>query len=533
MRNKRHSNRLITSILASMVAVSALSQANGSRPQLVVEIVIDQLRNDYIELLQNHFGESGFKRLTENGVCFENVDFNIDNLDIASSTAMLVTGTYPRINGITAKQVYDVKKRISQNILADPGRLGNFTSEKLSPMALRVSTVSDELKINSSGLGYVYSIAPDAQQAILLAGHAGNGAFWINDLNGKWATSTYYTDVPQVINTRNYKTPLTVRIDTMTWSPMMKLSEYPDIPAHKKYYPFKYIFPASRKDRYANYKKSALVNEEVTSVALDFLKSLDMGKRGETDMLNIGYSLSSFDKNGGEGSVELQDKYIRLDNQLGRLFNAIDSSVGLQNTLIVVASTGYFEYSDTIDSKYNIPSGVFNPVKAKSLLNLYLMAVYGNAQWVDDYQEECFYLNRKLIKEKNLDLKEVRKNASDFLRRMSGVAETYSVDEILDNPSGESAIRIKNGLIAEHTGDVLVKIVPSWKIVENTGAFKTQKVKQVRANVTSTPIYILHPSLKAQKVVTPIDATLLAPTVSRLMRIRSPNAADKKPYIFE
>lgn len=533
MRNKKHSNRLVTSILASIVAVSALSQTNGGRPQLVVEIMIDQLRSDYIELLQNHFGECGFKRLAENGVCFENVDFNIDNIDIVSSTAMLMTGAYPRINGISGSHVYDVKKRLSQHILADPDKLGNFTSEKLSPMALKVSTVSDELKINSGGLGYVYSIAPDAQQAILLAGHAGNGAFWINDLNGKWATSTFYKDVPQVINNRNYKTPLTVRIDTMSWSPMLDLSEYPDIPTHKKYYPFKYLFPASRKDRYVNYKKSGLVNEEVTTVALDFLKSLDMGKRGETDMLNIGYTLSPFGDNGGEGSIELQDKYVRLDRQLGRLFEAIDGSVGLQNTLIVVASTGYFENSDTTDSKYNIPSGIFNPIKAKSLLNLYLMAVYGNAQWVDDYHNECFYLNHKLIKDKNLDLKEVRKNASDFLRRMSGVAEAYSVDDIIDNPNGNHALHIKNGMIAAHTGDVLVKIKPGWNVALNADNIQTQKVKQVRANVVSTPIYILHPSLKAQKIITPIDAILLAPTVSRLLRIRSPNAAEEKSYIFE
>ena len=533
MRNKRQKNRLITSILASMVAVSAISQIDGVRPQLVVEIMIDQLRSDYIELMQNHFGESGFKRFTTKGVCFEDVNFNIDKVDMVSSTAMLMTGAYPRINGITSNQIYDVKKRVYRNILADPGKMGNFTNEKLSPLALKVSTVSDELKIVGGGLGYVYSIAPDAQQAIILAGHAGNGAFWINDLNGKWATSTYYTDVPQVITARNYKTPLSSRIDTMIWSPMMELSKYPGVPAHKKYYPFKYIFPASRKDRYATYKKSALVNEEVTSVAIDFLKSLNMGNRGETDMLNLAYSLSPYENGGGMSSVELQDKYIRLDRQLGRLLNAIDSSVGLQNALIVMASTGYYEDNDTVESKYNIPSGEFNPTKAKSLLNLYLMAVYGNAQWVDDYRDECFYLNSKLIKEKNLDVKEVRKNASDFLRRMSGIAETFTVDEILDNPRGETALRIRNGMIAEHTGDILVKLMPGWNVIENVDNDYVQKKKQIRTNMVSTPIYILHPSLKSQKIVTPIDATLLAPTVSRLLRIRSPNASTKKPYIFE
>ena len=533
MRDKRQRNRLITSILASMVAISAMSQTNGTRPQLVVEIMIDQLRSDYIELLQNQLGESGFKRLTRDGVCFENVDFNVDNLDIVSGTAMLVTGTYPRLNGLTGEKIYDVQKRLARNILIDPDKLGNFTSETLSPKALKVSTVSDELRINGGGLGYVYSIAPDAQQAIILAGHAGNGAFWINDVNGKWSTTTYYTDVPQAITARNYKNSLAARLDTMTWSPMMSLDKYPGIPSHKKYYPFKYVFPAARKDRYSTYKKSALVNEEVTSVALDFLKSLNMGGRGETDMLNIAYTLSPYNDEAGDGSVELQDKYLRLDRQLGRLLDAIDAGVGLNNTLVVVSSTGYFEDNSVVDEKFNIPSGEFNPSKAKSLLNLYLMAVYGNAQWVEDFHDGSFYLNRKLIKEKNLNLKEVRRNASDFLRRMSGIADAYTVDELIDNPTTKEMSRIHNGIVADNVGDVVVKVMPGWNVVLSDNTLQKQEVKQVRTNVVSTPTYILHPALKAQKINTPIDATLLAPTVSRLLRIRSPNAAAEKPYIFE
>lgn len=531
--NKKQRNRLITSILASMVALSAVSQTSGGRPQLVVEIMIDQLRSDYIELLQNHFGENGFKRLTDNGACFENVDFNIDNVDVVSSTAMLLTGTYPRINGLSGEQVYDIQKRIYKKILCDPDKLGNFTSENLSPKALKVSTISDELKISGGGLGYVYSIAPDAQQAIIMAGHAGNGAFWINDLNGKWSATTYYTDVPQAITNRNYKMPLSSRIDTMSWYPCMNLAKYPDIATHKKYYPFKYIFPASRKDRYETYKRSALVNEEVTSVALDFLNTLNMGCRGETDMLNIAYSLSPYSDEAGDGSVELQDKYLRLDKQLGRLLDAIDSRVGLKNTLVVVSSTGYFEDNASVDPKYNIPSGEFSVSRAKSLLNLYLMAVYGNAQWVDDYKDECFYLNQKQIKEKNINLKEIRKNASDFLRRMSGVVDSYSLDEIIDNPADAIAQRLHNGVVAGHMGDVMVKIMPGWTIVAGENNSQVKNEKYVRSSVISSPVYILHPSIKAQKISAPIDATILAPTVSRLLRIRSPNAAMEKPYIFE
>ena len=258
-----------------------------------------------------------------------------------------------------------------------------------------------------------------------------------------------------------------------------------------------------------------------------------MGCRGETDMLNIAYSLSPYSDEAGNGSVELQDKYLRLDKQLERLFDAIDNRVGLKNTLIVVSSTGYFEDNASVDPKYNIPTGEFSLSKAKSLLNLYLMAVYGNAQWVDDYKDESFYLNHKLIKEKNINLKEIRKNASDFLRRMSGVANSYSLDEIIDNPTGAIAQRMHNGLVTGHVGDVMIKILPGWTIVINDNNTQAKKEKYVRSSVISSPTYILHPSIKAQKINAPVDATILAPTVSRLLRIRSPNAAMEKPYIFE
>ena len=530
-QNKKQRNRLITSILSTMVALSAMSQATGERPQLVVEIMIDQLRSDYIELLQNHFGETGFKRLVNNGACFDNVDFNIDNVDLVSSTAMLVTGAYPRINGLSGAKVYDAQKRIANNILTDPDKLGNFTSETLSPKALKVSTISDELKINGNGLGLVYSIAPDAQQAIVLAGHAGNGAFWINDVNGKWSTTTFYTDVPAAITNRNYKMSLGARMDTMSWVPMMDLSKYPDIPAHKKYYPFRYVYPSARNDRYTTFKKSALVNEEVTSVALDFLNTLNMGCRGETDMLNLAYTVAPYNDDCGHGSVEMQDLYLRLDKQLGRLFAAIDYKVGLQNTMIVVSSTGYFDDNSKVEEKYKLPVGVFTPSKAKSLLNLYLMAVYGNAQWVADYYDYSFYLNQKIVKDKGLDIKEVRRKSAEFLRRMSGVSEAFSLDDIIDSPKGVSE-RIHNGLVPGYAGDVFIEIMPGWSVMENENT-PSQRIKQVRANVVSTPIYILHPSVKAQRISTPIDATLLAPTVSRLLRIRSPNAANEKPYILE
>ncbi len=513
-----------------MVAISALSQTKGERPQLVVGIIIDQLRSDYIELLQNHFGQNGFNRLLRDGVYFEDVNFDVADLDKVSGTSIVMTGAYPSISGVGGATIYDPQKKRSQYTLNDPSKLGNFTSETYSPAALKVSTIGDELRVSNDGLGYVYSIAPDPQQAIILAGHAGNCAFWINDLNGKWATSTFYKEVPQVISLRNYNNPLSSRIDTMAWNPVLPLKDYPDVPTYRKYYPFKYTFPNSL-TRYSDYKKSALVNNEVTSVAISYIQGLKLGKREQTDMLNIAYTAAPYKVKDGDYSFELQDTYIRLDREIEKLLDAIDKNVGLRNAVVMISSTGYFDGGNKVDDKFNVPSGEFRPSRANSLLNLYLMAIYGNGQWVDGYNNQNFYLNRKLIKEKNVNLREVREKSSDFLRRMSGVATAYTLDEIISNPVDEEVKRLHRGLVLETAGDVRIEVRPGWRVVENENT-TTEQVRYVRSNLVNTPAFILAPDIKAQKIIIPVDATILAPTVSRILRIRSPNAAAQRPYIL-
>lgn len=515
-------------MLLTMVAVSAISQTKGERPTLVVGIMIDQLRSDYLDLLQSRFGQHGFNRLMQNGVYFDNVDYVIPDIDAVSATAVIYTGTYPSINGIPAAGYYNTQKKISEKILSDPSQIGNFTDETFSPGALSVSTISDELRIDNNGIGYVYSISPDPQQAIIQAGHAGNSAFWINDVTGKWATTTFYKDVPAIMPVKNYQQPLSSRLDTMSWSPSLAVDSYFDIPAHRKYYPFRYFFPAGDKDRYRNFKNSALVNQEVTTVAIDYLKSIGLGKRGPMDMLNIAYTLAPYNYNkDNDFRIELQDSYIKLDQQLSRLFEAIDKNVGLKNTLVFVASTGYFNDTRTPDPKFNIPTGEFYPKRAISLLNMYLMAVYGNGEWVAGYDRKQFFLNRNLIKEKNIDLKEIRKKSGDFLKQVSGISESYTLDEILNNPVSEQALRFGKATSLAYAGDVRVEIAPGWEIIESD--VKSDTHTHVKTNLVNTPVFILAPDIKPQKITSSIEAVFLAPTVSRILRIRSPNAAKFSP----
>lgn len=144
------------------------------------------------------------------GLVYENVTFGFPNVDCSSALSVIYTGTYPFYNGIPSDKVYNLSLRREEFALNDPEKIGNYTDETYSPKNLKTSTLSDEIKIVGNGLGRVFSVAPSAQHAIISAGHAANSAFWLNEKNGKWATTTYYLDVPIYVEQRNYNQSLFV-----------------------------------------------------------------------------------------------------------------------------------------------------------------------------------------------------------------------------------------------------------------------------------------------------------------------------------
>ena len=193
--------KIITSLIAILVVTNL--EAQQRTPKLVVCITVDQLRGDYIEYFYNTFGERGFKRLMNEGLVYNNIKFEFSDIDQASAFATLFTGSNPCFHGVTGSKYYDFENDKEVSILYDKDYIGNYTRENYSPKKMFSSTIGDELKIASKGRSDVYAIAPDAESAILSAGHAANGAFWMDDMNGKWATTTYYKGLPWYVDRYN------------------------------------------------------------------------------------------------------------------------------------------------------------------------------------------------------------------------------------------------------------------------------------------------------------------------------------------
>ncbi len=504
----------------------------AQRPRLVVGIVVDQLRTDYIEYLQNYFTERGFKRLMKNGAYFRDVDFKVKGLDNANATAMLFTGAYPANTGVPSADVYDPTTKKTQPALSDPKTMGNFTNDSYSPENIRLSTLGDEVAVDGLALSRIYSFAADPQAAIIMTGHAGSGACWINENTGNWATTTYYKSLPTPVSARNYSTPLASRLDTMQWKPSIAIEKFPGLPQQKKIYPFRHMFPRSDREVYSRFTASPMGNAEVTDVAIECLKQMKIGSNANAiDMLNLGYTLAPYKYvTDGDFRAELTDAYLRLDGQLGRLFEAIDKYVGVNNAVIWLSSTGYFDDAIIEDKKYRIPGGEFSIKRAESLLNSYLSALHGNADYVDAFRNNHLYLNHKILEEKKLDVSDVVADARSFLTKMSGVADAFTLYDIL-SPSTPEEESMRLMLDSKTGGDIIVTFNPGWTVVDETSYPPTRQ--PVRETPVLTPAFICAPGITAQKISTPVDATAIAPTISGILRIRSPNGAVSKPVLFD
>lgn len=519
MRNPR----FINTLLISLVSLSALSQATG-RPKLVLGITVDQLRTDPLEQLRTLFGEKGFRRLMEKGVYLQNLDFGAGHRDKASGTAQLYTGSYAPVHGIPSETIYDVNARRSVGTLS-PG--GSY-----SPSSILLSTVADEIAIDGIGLGAIYSIAANPEIAIIAGGHASNCAIWLDEESGKWTSSAYYSDVPRSLAMRNRQYPLAGRIDTMQWKPLLELSRYPGIPAQKRQYAFRHTYPSHKRDTYSKFGESPQGNREVTDFAIQILESENLGRRGDAiDMLNVGYSLAPCrEVYDGDYRLEQQDAYLRLDLDLARLLNAADKAVGLDNVMVWLLPTGYYNDAVANDSKYRIQGGEFSVKKATSLLNSYLGAKYGNADWVVGFHDNQFYFNTRSLENCNIaSEREILSDARDFLLKMSGVAAAYTIYDILSASTNELQA-LRENTDASKAGQLRVKIRPGSILVTSNGG-EEHRIP-VRESSSIVPGFILHPEIGAHLIPTAVDAVEIAPTLTRILRIRAPNGAEHKGLTF-
>lgn len=520
--------RIITSLVAVLTVVSVQGQTAASKeiPKLVIGITVDQLRGDYLDLFQYAFSERGFKRLLNGGLVYENISFNFPNLDDASAIATIYSGTTPFYHGITGNRKYLPKKQQEVSSFDDNNYLGNYTQQKVSPLALQTSTITDELKTASHGVSFIYSFAPNSAQALASAGRGANCAFWVEDFSGQWASSTYYKDFYWLVDQENRSNnSYAVKVWGQYWTPLLPINNYRAFPYTPNMNSFQYSFGTDNRSTYQLFKQSPIVNESVVDIATKLISKAELGKSLAPDFVALTLYAGNY-PNVAEYSVEMQDVYVRLDKDIEKLLNAVDQSVGLNNVLIFLTSTGYYNYNQTDAQTITASDGTFYVNRCEALLNMYLMAIYGKEQWVDRFYNGQVYFNRKLIEDKGLSLKEIQQKSAEFIADFTGVQDVYTSYQLLHGEWNPIMEYYKNGFTKETSGDLFIELHPGFKVAYEQN---TAPVKIVRESAVMCPVIFFGNGIKPEKVKRTIKATEIAPSVTHVLRIRPPNATKDKP----
>lgn len=538
--NYRHDITALTTTLVLLTMFTALpvhavqpdnrpDDKNFTAPRLIVGITIDQLRSDYLNALKGRFTQGGFRRLMQEGVVFENVIFDLNNPDATAAMATLATGSYPYHNGIPSQFVFDLQTLQRHSIFQDRDYTGTETAGNWSPRALLSSTLGDELKLASQLRSKVFSIAPNAEQALIGAGHAANSAVWIDEKTGHWASTSYYHEFPASATRQNLmpKEALFCNLNNYIWN-APAYSNGPDAlaPYLTASPVFSHKFTERGKVNYSWVKTSPVVNDAISQMAQQYIQNSKMGLAGSTDMLQLTFYAGTYQHEKPETyPVELQDIYLQLDRTLEHLLQYIDKAVGLQNTFIYLMGTGATD--NNVSDVPGINSGEFNANRCTALLNSHLIALFGQGQWVDGFNDGQIYLNHKAIEQKGLQIEDVAHKSAELVSLFSGVEEVYTQQQLLHQDYSQRISRIRNGYDKRTGGDIVIILQQGWKLRLSD---RNQPQSQVRHDIYPGPAILFAPAFfKSEYITVPTDATAIAPTVAKAIRIRAPSACRTLP----
>ncbi|HLY71461.1 MAG TPA: alkaline phosphatase family protein, partial [Puia sp.] len=330
----------VLSLFASAQNASEWSTVN--RPKLVVGIVVDQMRWDYLYRYYDHYGNDGFKRLLNEGFSCENVLINYLPSYTAVGHSCIFTGSVPAITGITGNDWFEQLsgKRIYCTADSTVLSVGNESEDgKMSPRNLLVSTVTDELRIASNYRSKVVGISLKDRAAILPAGHTATAAFWLDDASGHFISSSYYMPkLPEWVNQFNNSNAIGKLIQN-GWNTLYPINTYNESDSDAETYEGKFpgetvsVFPHKINDVYQKNKGSFRATPFGNSLTLNFaeaaVEGFELGSGSATDFLTI--NCASTDYVGhmfGPNSIEIEDTYLRLDKALADFFHFLDEKVG-------------------------------------------------------------------------------------------------------------------------------------------------------------------------------------------------------------
>ncbi|MEW7292257.1 alkaline phosphatase PafA [Aquimarina sp. 2304DJ70-9] len=520
----------------------------NTSPKLVVGIVVDQMRYDYITRFYNRFGEGGFKRMIGEGFNCKNNHFNYVPTYTGPGHASVFTGTTPQNHGVISNNWYDKFSKETVYCASDSSvkAVGSDSDlERMSPHRMKTTTVTDQNRLHTQLRGKTIGIAIKDRGAILPAGHTANGAYWFRGKDeGKWITSTYYREeLPDWVQQFNESGK--AKSYFKVWNTLYDINTYKESGADQNKFEGGYkgketaTFPydfTKLKDQNAGYdivKSSAFGNSLTADFAIAALEGEQLGSDKVTDFLTVSFSSTDYvGHNFGVNSKEIQDTYLRLDKDLERFLNALDQKVGKgQYTVFLTADHGAVHVPSYLKS-VKIPAGYFDTNAFKTKVETFVKNTFKVEGLIENMSNNQVFFNYEVLAKNTVNAEDLQNSIAHFVLQEDQIDKVFTRKQLesVNYTSGIAAL-IQKGFNQKRSGDVIVVLDPATIMYSLTGSTHGSGL----IYDTHAPLLFFGQGIKKGSTTQKTHITDIAPTISALLGITFPNGAtgDVLPFVLE
>ena len=538
-------------LIVGLIATQTFAQkanpvkATDTKPKLVVGIVVDQMRWDYVNKFKSFFKtQNGFLKMMNQGAsCNNNLISYLPTVTACGHTAVY-TGSTPAIHGITGNSWYDnIQQRmvycVEDNSVQAVG-IENSSAGKMSPLNVWTTTLGDELKLATNFKSKVYGVSLKDRGAIIPAGHAADGAFWYDSKSGNFISSTYYgkTLPTWLTNYNNSK-----KVDSfykLGWSLSLPVSvyeancdndqnEYESKPFGKEVNGFPYNLISYIGKDYGKVSSTPYGNNLVLDIATQTLINEKMGLDDITDLLAVSFSSPDYIGHAfGPNSWETLDGYIKLDELLAQFFTTLDQQVGKDNYTVFLTADHAVAPIPGYAQKHKIPAGTITDDGIKNELGKMLTAKGLNPKLISAITEFNIYLNHNLMDSLQVTQEKLTSLITNYLEQKSNIIQVVESRKAAYAPLPQSIReRIVNGFNPQRSGDLMF-ITKSGVV----GGGNTGTGHGVFYNYDAhIPLLFYGKGIKKGQVNNVNYMTDIAPTITTLLGIQMPSGSIGKPIL--
>ena len=523
---------------AQQTVVKTSPVNNYPKPKLVVGIVIDQMRWDYLYRFYDVYKPTGgFKRLLNEGFSCDNAFVPYLPTVTACGHTCVYTGSVPAIHGITNNEWFDNNLQKAMYCVEDKSvqTVGSTTvaEGQVSPDNLFVTTVTDELRLASNFKSKVIGISMKDRGAVLPAGHAANAAYWFDGKSGNFITSTYYmNELPKWVQQFNGR-KLADSFLNLGWNISLpkqvyekycddEMNDYEGVPFGKDQATFPYNLQRYAGKDFGKLSTTPYGNDILGELAKATIANENLGKNGVTDFLAVSFSSTDYVGHAfGPNSWELLDTYVRLDETLGSLFSYLDKAVGKNNYTVFLTSDHAGAHVPEFLQKHKIPAGRWDDGNIKKELNGVLKQQFNADNLISAVEEFDVYFNHPLIDSLKLNEKDIQQSLTKYLLKKDVVLNVVDKKHAME---ATVPLKIKemivNGYNPQRSGDLLIVMKTG---VMDTGG-KTGMTHGVwNAYDSHIPLLFYGWGIKHGSLNKEVYMTDIAPTVAALLHIQMPS----------